>query len=463
MKKIGLVIIIVFSSLNSWAQISQGEIKRETVRSHIEYLCSDELKGREIGTRGDTLAAYYLRDQLAQLKGFNLLGNNGVQPFQEHHITKLLCDCFYGEEKLKFMGFAHHSKVKGEFKGKVVFLGFGLKEDFKKVDVKGKWVTILDRTPECKMGPEELCNIYEKEKYAISQGALGVIIMPCKGYKESSSDQYGKVRKAVHYPILVGFIPTIQINITDFEAKHLHGEPYDCFEYEKEFKAIIDCSYNDKNTFNVSAIIKGNDKRYRNEVLVIGAHYDHLGEDQRNGGYCVGADDNASGVSALLEIARILSENRKSLKRSVVVVFFGAEETGILGSKFFKAYPLYKEKDLCMINLDMIGRMEEQTVMYGSERLVDRNKLLEGLTLQGTELRITDFIKGDTDHSTYINDGVPGFGIITSKHKDYHTSGDVITKLNFDGILAIGSYWLNVIERLVVDCYKVEFKEKIKK
>lgn len=445
-----------FLSFASWAQISKGEINRKNIVSHIEYLCREELKGREIGTQGDTLAAYYLRYELAKLDGFKPI----VQPFQEHMITKRVCDFYYGERNIKYMGFASHSKARGEYRGKVVFVGFGLKEDFKKVNVKGKWVAIIDRTPECKMSSEEFCDIYEKEKCAISKGALGIIIMPSKGYAEGSSDMFQKVRRAVKYPILVGFINDPDVNTSDFEAKHINGEPYECFEYGSEFKAVIDCEYNDKNTFNVYASIKGTDKRYCDEVLVIGAHYDHMGYDKRNGGYCVGADDNASGVSTLLEIARVLSENRKSLKRSVVIVFFGGEESGLLGSRYFKGYKPYKGTDVCMINIDMIGRLGVKTVMYGTDKLVGCDKLLEGLSLEGGNLTITNFIKGTTDHATYIDAGTPAIGIITDKHKDYHTSGDTISKLNFDGIIAIGEYWLNVIERIAVNCYEIGFNKK---
>jgi len=120
---------------------------------------------------------------------------------------------------------------------------------------------------------------------------------------------------------------------------------------------------------NIGGIIEGQDLERKGEVLVLGAHYDHLGKDEATGSYYQGADDNASGVAALLEIARSLGERQKELKRSVLILFFGGEEWGLWGSRTFVRSPFVPQSRIkAMLSLDSIGGIasEKEVFLIGS-------------------------------------------------------------------------------------------------
>jgi len=150
-----------------------------------------------------------------------------------------------------------------------------------------------------------------------------------------------------------------------------------------------------------------------------------------------GADDNASGVAGIIEIAERLAAGKDMLKRSIVVVAFGAEEMGLIGSKYFVEHPIIDmNKVVAMLNFDMIGRLtEERSVAFGgtgtsveSEDLL--NKYLEEYSLKGS------FSKegfGPSDHAAFYAEDIPVFFISTGAHGDYHTPQDDADMINYDG------------------------------
>ncbi|WP_417886790.1 M28 family peptidase [Zunongwangia sp.] len=131
----------------------------------------------------------------------------------------------------------------------------------------------------------------------------------------------------------------------------------------QEFNAVLKRDSSTVKTWNIIGFIEGNDPRLKDEIIVLGAHYDHLGV--KDGQIYNDADDNASGTAALLEIAERVSVNRKSLKRSVLFIAFGAEEQGLLGSSYFVNHPSFSLKHIkLMINMDMVGHLNEQQQLY---------------------------------------------------------------------------------------------------
>lgn len=464
MRPIYVVLLLLTAVVNGvQAQKLEGEFKVDNLYSSISYLSSKELFGRAPGTKGDSLAAFYLRDELSKLNGVRLLADGGLQSFQIHNIVKMNVIGSYSGKKIKMVTFSRTSLVEGEFDGKVVFVGYGLKRDYKKVNVKNKWVAICDRTPDTS-GVNEFTTINQKMDYARSKGALGIIVwgLPNLYPNSYSSDPFETIRKGSDYPIIYFSLSDIfGDSILNFDAQHKNGEPYEAIESEGTLNVSVNTERADSKTFNVAAIIEAKGK-YKDEVVIIGAHYDALGA-AKGGLFAAGADDNASGCATLLELARILNDNKSRLKRSVVLCFFGAEEANILGSQYFNAYLPYKnKKEICMINLDMIGRMVGQTKLYGTDKLHGIDELLDGLSLENSEIVRTNMIKGFSDHRNFALRNVPAFGLITDKHKDYHTPGDVVEKINFEGILTICNYWLNVLDRLVVQCYPLLLKEDSK-
>jgi hypothetical protein len=207
----------------------------------------------------------------------------------------------------------------------------------------------------------------------------------------------------------------------------------------------------DREHRNILAVLKGNDPALKHEVVIIGAHYDHVGYgNSRNSfgpyGYIHnGADDNASGVAAALETAQALS-SIGGLRRTIIFAFWDAEESGLFGSKHWVAHPtLPLENVVCFLNLDMVGRLRNNMLeVYGSRTATNMRKLISSANVNaGIGLDYKWEIKEDSDHASFFNRRIPTVMFHTGRHNDYHRPSDDVEKLNVDGMQAIG--------RLVVD------------
>lgn len=215
---------------------------------------------------------------------------------------------------------------------------------------------------------------------------------------------------------------------------------------------------------NVVGWIKGADPALKNEVVVLGAHYDHLGVDSR-GRVGLGADDNASGTAVLIEVAEALAANRP--RRSVLVCAFASEEDGLFGSKAIAARPpVAPESMVAMINMDMIGRGNAKEVAVIGvrrnpefERILKRAKDSSKTGMRKIVMRQGEELFQRSDHYSFHQIGVPAIfffeGLPISRNKDYHTWRDTIDGLNFDKIentarLVFNAVWIlaNDDERL---------------
>lgn len=194
---------------------------------------------------------------------------------------------------------------------------------------------------------------------------------------------------------------------------------------------------------NIAALLQGSDPAVRHEVLVVGAHYDHLGRstmfarDTAAIGLRLGADDNASGTAAMLEVARRLADRPPG--RSVLFVAFGAEEFGLIGSSVFvDNAPVSLDSLSAMLNLDMIGRLRSQALtVHGLDTSPMLNALLDSANA-GIGLRLQR--RGDvgrSDHVSFSQRGVPVLHFFTGLHSDYHTVGDRADRINTSGLVRI--------------------------
>ena len=195
---------------------------------------------------------------------------------------------------------------------------------------------------------------------------------------------------------------------------------------------------------NVGAIVAGRDSTLRREYVVVGAHFDHLGYSSRYAldGYVgvalhPGADDNASGTAAVLELAERLA--RRPTRRSILVLSFDAEEEGMLGSKAFVASKAFRVADMkFMLNLDMIGRLRDSRleVQGVAERPVIRARI-DSIT-RAAGLRAV-FLRdaGRSDQTSFAEAGVPVAMLTTGEHGAYHTVRDVANRINGTGLLTV--------------------------
>ncbi|WP_460539514.1 M20/M25/M40 family metallo-hydrolase [Echinicola sediminis] len=243
-------------------------------------------------------------------------------------------------------------------------------------------------------------------------------------------------------------------------------------EYLQKFEAELRVEKGSKlgkkvKTWNVVGYIEGNDPHLKKEYIVLGAHYDHLGHggpsSKKPGSHEVhpGADDNASGTSALLEIAEKLVGNRFMLRRSVIVVAFGAEEQGLLGSKHFVDHlPVDKESIKLMINMDMIGRLNEQEQVYmgGAGTFPGGVDLMNGL---GRELGLNPVVHaggvGGSDHVSFYKSGISVLGIHTGGHPQYHRPEDTMDLINVPGEVRVAEYIYRTILKVGGEEYDMKF------
>ncbi|MBA4017390.1 MAG: hypothetical protein C0483_09475 [Pirellula sp.] len=197
---------------------------------------------------------------------------------------------------------------------------------------------------------------------------------------------------------------------------------------------------------NVVGVLEG-DGPHADETIVIGAHYDHLGFGGEGSFVPAlreihnGADDNASGITALLEIARILTSREKKPARRIVFIAFTAEERGLIGSARYVKEPLYPmDKTVAMLNLDMVGRLtDEKLIIQGGDTAEEFTKLIDQLNADKYKFKITHNGGGfgPSDHSSFYAKQVPVMHFFTGLHSDYHRPSDDFDKVNAAGLVRV--------------------------
>ncbi|MBI4655189.1 MAG: M28 family peptidase [Elusimicrobia bacterium] len=199
---------------------------------------------------------------------------------------------------------------------------------------------------------------------------------------------------------------------------------------------------------NVIAMLKGTDPKLSDEYIVIGAHYDHAGTG--NGKIYFGADDNASGVSLLMELALYFSKNRA--KRSLIFAAFTAEEHGEIGSKHFVNALTNEQisKINAMLNLDTIGRLQNKKILIlNAASSKSWIHVFRGASLAtGIETEIVQQDMDSSDQTSFIEKGVPAVQIFSGAHADYHKPTDTVDKIDINGIVKTGELIKEVIEYL---------------
>lgn len=207
---------------------------------------------------------------------------------------------------------------------------------------------------------------------------------------------------------------------------------------------------------NVIGLLPGRDPVLRNETVIVGAHYDHLGlggfgslDPDSTGKVHNGADDNASGAAMLIQIASRLAEARPA--RTVVFIAFSGEELGLLGSAYYAREPIYPlAGTIAMINLDMVGRLRNRRlIVYGSGTAKEFPALLDSLNwYAGFDLKAQGDGYGPSDQSSFYALGRPVLHIFTDLHEDYHRTTDDWEKINLDGFKRVTNFTVGLVTAL---------------
>ena len=490
---LGFFLIRLKKDFNS-SKNSSFEITEKEIMGHIQYLSHEDRKGRKPGTRES-------RDVIAYLiKEFK---SNGIKPGAKNQSYTQSFDIETGIElgESNFLTINDDSlEINKDYiplwfsankteSSSAIFAGYGFNineesiqwNDYENIDVKNKWVIVFRKSPEADNVHSifrEHSSFHKKMLVARDNGAVGIIFVSqvedttlfplnyISGYKNDgipavhiSNETANKLFKPLGWTQeMLQETMNRSMESVNFEIPNLTIE------------ASVELKLTKDRAANVIGILKSGNRKYREELIVIGAHFDHLGlGGERSGSRQVdtlavhpGADDNASGVSGLLEIAQKVSSFKSKLKRSIVFIAFDAEETGLLGSKFFIENPPFPlEQVTTMINLDMIGRMKESTFTVGGvgtslifEPLLDSLSLNRGFTVNKT---MAGF--GPSDHASFYAMDIPVLFFFTGVHSDYHTPKDTWDLINVEGEKRILNYIYDLVIKLSKNNNRPLFKE----
>lgn len=483
-----LGITLVYSCIQP--QGINPDITKDELFAHIDFLSSDSLQGRLPGTPYDRVAAKYIKDQMEK-SGFKLIGKNGYQFFsfithQEVGPNNSLSiagkKLIYGTDYTAFP-FSSSDTLNTN----LVFAGYGFNiqtdtlswNDYQTIDANGKWVLILRGDPDHDK-PNSFFSQYSDDRYksmvAKDKGAAGVILI--SGVEFDAEDALTEMKQK---SFDIG-IPVIQMkrNIIDLilkpagngivllEKKLLETRKPSSFNILQSIAARTDIINSTKNSQNVVGMIEGTHPTLKNQYVIIGAHYDHLGMGGPGSSSRMpdtlaphnGADDNASGVAAMLEIGQKLAKNKPS--RSVLLIAFGAEEMGLIGSRYFTENPLVPLDSISvMINIDMLGRMNGENLQIGGYKTsVEMDEILNRIgESHQLELSLSPQGYGPSDHASFYSKDVPVLFISTGPHVDYHTPNDVIDRINFDGMLKAADFIYEIAHEVTNAKQMLTFQE----
>jgi aminopeptidase YwaD len=493
-----------------------GKVSAEVVQRHVNFLASDKLQGRRAGTPEADQAAKYIAEEFRR-SGLKPLSAAGfLQPFtfvsgvrlgkqNSFEITNkgfgrvLQNDSSFSTTDLKvaedYMPLAFSSSQPA--KGDPVLVGYGISapelqyDNYAGVDMKGKIAVILRGSPDGNNPHGKFAEyttpgleIQKKTIKAREKGAIGVVFISEEA--KFSSDRLSTMRHDLNF--LDAGIPAVIVSrktaeswfaaekTTLAEALKRANESAAPINFQKvgvEFKTDV-VKVNGKGS-NVIGWIEGSDAKLKSEYVIIGAHYDHLGlggpeslaanpEAQIHHG----ADDNASGTAALMELARALSSDRGKVKRSIIFMAFAAEEMGLLGSAAYTRNPLVPlASTAAMLNMDMVGRLRNGSLFVGGvgtspvwKPLLDKlNADVRGPQATGRrfQLGIGQDGFGPSDHQSFYVKDIPVLFFFTGSHDDYHKPSDTAEKINSEGTREIAEFVREVALNVAGEAERLAF------
>ncbi len=422
----------------------------ERYRDDVRWLADDAREGRGIGTAGLDEARKWIAGRFAS-SGLEPAGADGwLQSFDVPVAVEVrpgtgvsLDGGPLAEEAFRPSSFS----ASGEAAGEVVAANYGITapelgiDDYKGLEVKGKIVAVRRFVPEG--GPfadtkveRRYGDLRYKAWNAREHGAVGVIFidLPTGSSPAAESPLPALALDPVDAGGDVG-IPAVTVK-REAGAALFEGSHRAALKVELERKT--------RPAANVVGVIHAGAADRLPGALVIGAHYDHLG----HGGTGSlapdsheihnGADDNASGTAALLEVARELEGQRGKLRRDVYLIAFSGEEEGTLGSTAFTRHPTagLKTADIvAMLNMDMVGRLREnQVAVLGGESAEEWKEIVPAVCERDlVRCALSGDGYGPSDHSPFYAAGVPVLHFFTGPHEDYHKPSDDADKINAAG------------------------------
>jgi aminopeptidase YwaD len=510
MKKQILVFLFLLSFVFNAAAQKASETEKN-LRTHVAYLASEQLEGRRSGERGATSAAGYVANLFARYKlktGLNRIDEKGKTVKSYLQSFPYVAGVETGEGNALAVGGAGlnlktdwmpygFSPNANFVNSETVFAGFGITaaeagyDDYAGLDVKNKTVAVFAGAPDGggPRSPFARFNIHAKAKLAREKGARALIVISNEtDLKNDKSAQlaFDQTLGETAVPVVIVSRQTGArlLGASDEKElaaleKWLAGKPaaaqVSFSGLPKQYAALnVNLVKKTVESYNVIGIIEGRDPQLKNEAVVIGAHYDHLGRGGRSSlapdsnAIHHGADDNASGVAAMLELARRFAKEKNN-KRTLIFIAFGGEEDGLLGSKHYVNNPVFPlDKTVAMINMDMVGRLNENKLTVGGigtasewKGLIEQKNNLSKTAPTANRssdkgqyvpvgqvnpksgsfsLQLNEDGFGPSDHSSFYGKQIPVLFFFTGTHADYHKPTDTAEKINYKGLMEITDF-----------------------
>ncbi len=524
------LLVFEFSALSQKSTQVLSEIRADDLAAHVNFLASPLLQGRSNGDPGLKIALNYI---VSQAKLLDLKPANGDSYLQEYSIVKKSID--YDKTSVQVFSegndtvtikekmFQIHPSGASDFEveGEVVFAGYGIKSDkynyndLENIETEGRILLVMNRAPLSEDGSRILfseplwssfMNIQWKLSYLLFSKASAILfVTDPKSCFSSMDEQYpgisGSLESSMYpensRPMVFDLpgMPRIIFVHRVVADEILKGTGHTLEELQRTIDSglnpvsfavtgkkikITEVSRTEEIIMhNAAAYIEGSDPDLKNEIVIFSAHADHIGT---AGKYVnAGADDNASGCSALLEIADAFSKLVKKPLRTVLFLWFSGEEIGLLGSQSYTDNPLFPlEQTVANLNLDMIGRIKgvadstADTPMTGPDMVYvitgDQSSELRSVAEEADKRSVLDFdyslsgrnnplqLFARSDHYNFVKNDIPVLFFSSGLHSDYHSPRDTVDKINFRKmeliartIFDIGYTLANSRSRIVVD------------
>lgn len=461
------------------------------LRELVEALAGPEFEGRETGQPGQYKAGEYIAEQFKNMDlppvadRRTFFQNIKLQNVSWDNLSFKLNETEFKNRKDYFVMHAYMANTPPIRAKELVFVGYGIEEgaysDYGSADVRDKVVIFYDGEPLDAEGRSLVAKTgfrsawfmdwRKKVQLAKSKGAKACIVVEpnfeeklkihrkdiaINGWQPATSD----------YPTRPqGFVPTFFVSpecanlilgkksdkALEAIQNSASGKRAKPFKFSANIEMAAEKSIKYLEGTNVLGFIEGVDPDLKKEIVVITAHYDHLGKSDETIYY--GADDNASGTAGVIEIARAFAEARKKgvgPKRSVLCMLVSGEEKGLLGSKFYAEFPIFPlDKTVANINIDMIGRVDKRhennpnyIYVIGSDRMSqDLHDINEEMNDSYTKLEL-DYKYNNpndpnrfyerSDHYNFVQKGIPAVFFFSGTHSDYHRPTDTPDKLNYE-------------------------------
>ena len=460
------------------------DISANDTKLHIDFLTNDNLEGRQTGTKGARLAGEFVAMQFQKIGLEPFINNKWHQEFPFTHSAKigsqnklhsdaLSKEFLCVETEWNPLSFSESGPLEIQ---EIVFAGYGIRpkglvnqseyDSYTHLDVKDKCVMVLGGLPDSWNEEDKEKLRYEgtfqkKARIARDLKAKAIIfINPEEDDPVSFSKSFANEMISIKsFSLNRDFVRKIFLsNARDFEKVHskiAKGEPYMGFALSKvTLKGKIDVTREKGNGINTIGMLKGSENKDSKKLIIVGAHLDHIGRGRRSsrakktdfGKIHPGADDNASGIAALLEIAEFLCHLKKKgllvTQHDIVFVAWSGEEIGLIGSSYFvkslKMSPNnpINKKVMAYLNMDMIGRLNDKLTLHGIGSSSKWSTFIQKANISvGINLNLQKDSHIPTDTTSFVSKSIPVLSAFTGLHDDYHSPTDTADKINHEGVV----------------------------